>query len=526
MIRALAFGEPCPLTVLEKILYSENRLRFFSSIPEWKVDLATHDFFIGTRVHGSIVALNSGVPSVVMNGDSRAREMCEYLNIPYHPELGGESDPQVVYEQCDYEKMNREYGQKWVAYRDFLRRFDVSLATPSDGVLPKPPVVGHVIRVDEWSERRMKILDRTGAASEALTPAFGERGIAVAFFADLNYFPYVAVAVRSIVETASSENAYDVLVFTDADVRTPIRERLLDVTRGCSNVSLRLVVLDAADLLSIKGLFVGGLSSMTYGRLLLPTLLADYRRAIYLDVDVVVREDLAHLFAIDLKGNLVGAVKDEGVVRCSVPPIWREGVLKVCPDFDFDRYVNAGLLLMDLDGLRREKSMMRALELSARNQFLFCDQDAVNISLRDRILQLPRLWNQCTNALPVLEDGVPDVLGARTGIVHYASRKPWQEYSADSPDWMWWDIASRTSYHQEFVFALAQKKVDQLVRAARERSNRLAHAKVLDLLRLWILTREDNRLANGKRHSFIFAPWLEKWRGKLMRRGILSRSEA
>ena len=25
---------------------------------------------------------------------------------------------------------------------------------------------------------------------------------------------------------------------------------------------------------------------------------------------------------------------------------------------------------------------------------------------------------------------------------------------------------------------------------------------------------------------FIFAPWLEKWRGKLMRRGILSRSEA
>lgn len=219
----------------------------------------------------------------------------------------------------------------------------------------------------------MKISDRTGAASEALTPAFGERGIAVAFFADLNYFPYVAVAVRSIVETASSENSYDVLVFTDADVRTPIRERLLDVTRGCSNVSLRLEVLDAADLLSIKGLFVGGLSSMTYGRLLLPTLLADYRRAIYLDVDVVVREDLAHLFAIDLKGNLVGAVKDEGVVRYSVPPIWREGVLKVCPDFDFDRYVNAGLLLMDLDGLRREKSMMRALELSARNQFLFCD---------------------------------------------------------------------------------------------------------------------------------------------------------
>lgn len=133
MIRNFVFGASCPLSYLEKTLYSEHRLRFFSSIPEWKADLATRDFFIGTRVHGSIVALNSGVPSVVMNGDSRAREMCEYLNIPYHPELGRKSDPQVIYERCDYEKMNREYGQKWATYRDFLSRFGVSLASPGGG---------------------------------------------------------------------------------------------------------------------------------------------------------------------------------------------------------------------------------------------------------------------------------------------------------------------------------------------------------------------------------------------------------
>ena len=142
MIRNLAFGESIPLSCLEKTLYSENRLRFFSSIPEWKADLATRDFFIGTRVHGSIVALNSGVPAIVMNSDSRAREMCEYLNIPYHPELGGESDPQVIYESCDYEKMNREYGQKWSVYRDFLAQFGVPLLPPSlGGGMPSKKIV-------------------------------------------------------------------------------------------------------------------------------------------------------------------------------------------------------------------------------------------------------------------------------------------------------------------------------------------------------------------------------------------------
>lgn len=63
---------------------------------------------------------------------------------------------------------------------------------------------------------------------------------------------------------------------------------------------------------------------MTYGRLLLPKLLSNYSRAIYLDVDIVVREDLGNLFAVDLKGNLVGAVKDYGVERCPVPSLWHE----------------------------------------------------------------------------------------------------------------------------------------------------------------------------------------------------------
>ena len=361
----------------------------------------------------------------------------------------------------------------------------------------------------------MKIWSKKAGTEDSLLPAFNERGVTVAFFADRKYLPYAAVAVRSIVETASSDKCYDVLVFTDSDVQLPVRERFLDVTMGCPNVSLRLIVLESADLMSISDLFVGGLSSMTYGRLLLPRLLSNYGRAIYLDVDVVVREDLGNLFAVDLKGYLVGAVKDYGVVRCLVPSLWHEGVLKECPDFDFEPYVNAGVLLMDLDGLRREGAMTHALELAARNSFFFCDQDALNISLRSRIMQLPNMWNQCTNALPCREaDGVPDVLGTHIGIVHYASRKPWQAHLAGSPDWMWWDVASRTSYYQEVVFSLAQRNVSRFV-----------HAKFSDLLRLWILARADNRIAKGCRPSILFAPWLERWRRKLIRRGLLPESE-
>lgn len=356
----------------------------------------------------------------------------------------------------------------------------------------------------------MKVLGKTESIDRELKPAFGERGIPVAFFADCNYFPYVAVAVRSIVETASPENAYDVLVFTDADVRTSIRERLLDVTRGCSNVSLRLVVLEKTDLAPISGLFVGGLSAMTYGRLLLPSLLANYRRAIYLDVDIVVREDLAHLFGVDLKGNLLGAVKDEGVIRFPFPPQWREDILRECPDFDFGPYVNAGVLLMNLEGIRREKSMVRALELAVRNRFILCDQDALNIAFVHRLFLLPVQWNQCTKALPIEPStGSPDVLGVHRGIVHFTEVKPWRDLRRNTLAWMWWDVASRTSYYRDFLLMA-------------ERTNRLVRAKVCDLLKLWIVTRADNRLARHKCPSFLFAAHLSKWRNKLVEKGLLA----
>lgn len=96
----------------------------------------------------------------------------------------------------------------------------------------------------------MKIWSKKAGTEDSLLPAFNERGVTVAFFADRKYLPYAAVAVRSIVETASPENVYDVLVFTDSDMQLPVRERFLDVTKGCPNVSLRLVVLETADLTS------------------------------------------------------------------------------------------------------------------------------------------------------------------------------------------------------------------------------------------------------------------------------------
>lgn len=122
IVQSIAYGSENFIEPNEMKYICERKYRFFSDIQGWKQSVSGHSFFVGCRVHGAILALNSGVPAVVMNGDSRAREMCEYLNIPYFPELRNEKSIQKIYEMCDYEKMNREYDEKYKAFWSFMRR--------------------------------------------------------------------------------------------------------------------------------------------------------------------------------------------------------------------------------------------------------------------------------------------------------------------------------------------------------------------------------------------------------------------
>ena len=49
----------------------------------WKDIISKYDFIIGTRIHGSIIALSSGIPTLLLVIDSRTYELAEIFKIPY-----------------------------------------------------------------------------------------------------------------------------------------------------------------------------------------------------------------------------------------------------------------------------------------------------------------------------------------------------------------------------------------------------------------------------------------------------------
>ena len=102
----------------------QGLLRFFPDFKRWERFYQKQDWCltVGTRLHSAIFSCNRGVPAIVTNGDSRARETCEYLGIPHRPDFGTASDLRKEYEELDLSSMNRKYSLLYADFVVYLKR--------------------------------------------------------------------------------------------------------------------------------------------------------------------------------------------------------------------------------------------------------------------------------------------------------------------------------------------------------------------------------------------------------------------
>ena len=161
----------------------------------------------------------------------------------------------------------------------------------------------------------------------------------------------------------------------------------------------------------------------TLDRLILPQLLDDVDRVVYVDIDTLVLGDICRLAAMDLHGQPVAA-RDSNVSEASE---WQRAPRRVTEEAATElrrrmgrdhgiggAALNAGVLVLDLDRMRRDDFTDAYLPWVER--YGLHDQDIMlAYAGPDRVVLEPG-WN----AMPVLED-VPD-----PSLIHWATfGKPW-----------------------------------------------------------------------------------------------------
>lgn len=98
-----------------------KREKHFYKIPEWIDYLRDYDFVCGTRFHGNMAAIQAGIPALNFVHDTRTKELCDFLNLPYinFSRYRGESIRQLA-ALADYELFNSTYPDRFRNYVDFL----------------------------------------------------------------------------------------------------------------------------------------------------------------------------------------------------------------------------------------------------------------------------------------------------------------------------------------------------------------------------------------------------------------------
>ena len=149
-----------------------------------------------------------------------------------------------------------------------------------------------------------------------------------------------------------------------------------------------------------------------YYRYLLPEVLADESRTIYSDIDVLCVGDIRPLWDTDIKGNVIAAVSEGDAGEFKKKLIGLDGCAP---------YFNSGLLVMDLAAMRSERATELLMENTAKyaNRIAWPDQDIINITFRNRILELNPIWN----AFNVTDKKMKEHI-----VIHHfanASQKPW-----------------------------------------------------------------------------------------------------
>lgn len=306
------------------------------------------------------------------------------------------------------------------------------------------------------------------SSTKSVVPAASKQGgsetksvIPIFFSIDSRYAPYFSVTLSSLLDHASADYAYRVIVL-HRGLKAADEKRLRSVLKSypSKNAQLDFVPMRRNMSAIIKNMEhqSGSLykTLAIYFRLFIPVMFPEYEKAIYLDSDMVVSDDISHLYNISLGSHLLGAVNDKSVYGVKPFADYIQQALGV----ELTKYVNSGMLLMNMSGLREVCFHNRFLELMNRYGFdtVAPDQDYINVLCKDRILLLDERWN----VMPV--PGVSEM--PNPGIVHYnLNNKPWRLDGIPYAE-RFWHYASTSPYYNDIVHEL--KNCDEPCRRADE----------------------------------------------------------
>ena len=318
----------------------------------------------------------------------------------------------------------------------------------------------------------MQDTNKTAKREYFFEPAFAGTDRCILFSANDGFIAPLAVMIKSIADHMSEDRYYDIVIM-HRDITGEHQAMVTEMAEGTDNLAIRF--LDLTEYTAGINFYTANretLTEETYYRLYAPWVLSkEYRFALYLDADMLVRQDVGELLYLDIGDSYIAALRDYwGICSVYKPGSDFAEYRKSIGLTALDDYIIAGTILFNLGQFRKLFSLEGILKLATDTNWRQHDQDVVNILCAGHIHYIGPEWGMDTDYGDNMY--LPDYLRKdlmispdEVAIVHYAgSRKPWHRmihpYGAD-----FWRTAETTEFFPELFGKIV--KTDIRVMAAR-----------------------------------------------------------
>ena len=260
---------------------------------------------------------------------------------------------------------------------------------------------------------------------------------------DENYAPYLTVTAYSILNNTNSFIEFYIL---DGGISEKSKQLIKSSLDNFQNFSVNFIDMQAYDLNRFPNL--KHYSVNTFARFFIPEIFPEAGKIIYLDVDTVVKNDIADLYNAQMDGFPLAAILEDycafnaEYLKKEIYPEYKGGT----------KYFNAGVLLMDIQKFIQNNYSQKLIDTAIKymDKLSTADQDVFNIVFENNFKILDYKYNFMPDYFEALKRLYPDSaesIKENAYVVHYTWYKPWKTILTEAFN-EFWTIAERTLFYE------------------------------------------------------------------------------
>ncbi len=268
---------------------------------------------------------------------------------------------------------------------------------------------------------------------------------------DDGYIYPTVVAITSIMENANKNILYQFYIMHPTKFSIENKNKLISLEKKYKKCKINLI--DMTEDFKFKNASTSQLiTTPSYYRLVLPELLPNINKIIYLDGDILVLTDLQEMYNINMENYYFKGFLDITV----------NGVDNFT--LDNDHCICAGVMLINLDELRKDNMVNKMYKFMEENneKLIQQDQTIINAVCYKKIGILPAkfgmfnfknikdLFHFTKNYRYKYKYSQNELKEAyiHPAILHYVN-KPWKRHKKYYKYKLWWEYANKTDYYDE-----------------------------------------------------------------------------